>query len=83
RWLAQAGALADGRHAAVMRAESVREQWREGRLIERSFSAVGHEADGAMTTITYEGVGPAGLAAHVTLTNRRFGYTLSVETLPL
>ncbi len=79
QWLGPS--VQDGERAAVVRAELVRERWRRGALVERTFSAA---AGGSPTTsITYEGSGPSGLAAHVVLTNIRFGYTLTIETLPL
>jgi hypothetical protein len=71
----------DGERAAVVRAELVRERWRRGVLVERTFSS--GVSGPPTTTITYEGGGPSGLAAHVVLTNLRFGYTLTIETLPL
>ena len=59
----------------------VRERWRRSFLLERTFSPA---AGGPpTTTITYKGPGRSGLAAHVGLTNLRFGYTLTIETLPL
>ena len=64
-----------------MRAELVRERWQRGSVVERTFAPA---AGGPpTTTITYQGSGPSGLAAHVVLTNLRFGYTLTIETLPL
>jgi hypothetical protein len=36
-----------------------------------------------LVTVSYEGQGPAGLPAHVTLVHHRFGYRLEVDTLPL
>jgi hypothetical protein len=74
--------LGDGERAGVVRAELVRERWRAGMLIERTFAPADNRAV-PTTTITYAGRGPAGLAAHVTLASIRFSYTLTIETLPL
>lgn len=72
----------------VVRGELVRERWRGGHLVERTFTDATSAAPTTSTgpplvTVTYEGEGPAGLAAHVTLVHHRFGYRLEVDTLPL
>ena len=75
---------ASGARSGTVGAERVDERWRDGKLVERRFTrvAVLSSASRGDVTITYSGDGPAGLAALVTLENRRFGYTLTVESFP-
>jgi Protein of unknown function (DUF3261) len=72
----------DGERTGTVRGERVRELWRGGAIVTRTFATV-DAAPQPTTTITYAGQGPSGLAAHVTLANARLGYTLLIETLPL
>jgi hypothetical protein len=75
---------ADGERAAQVGAERVRERWRAGKLVERVFSPADPAAKPpGDVTISYEGEGPAGLAAHVKLVNARFGYDLSIDSFQL
>jgi Protein of unknown function (DUF3261) len=66
--------------------ERIHESWRDGKLVERTFtrprSHPGGEPPGVIT-IAYVGDGPSGLAARVTLDNARFGYTIRIDTLPI
>ncbi len=73
--------LVSGERSGTVGAERVDERWRDGKLVERRFTRVASDASNDLT-ITYSGDGPAGLAARVTLENRRFGYTLTVESFP-
>ncbi|HSZ80822.1 MAG TPA: DUF3261 domain-containing protein [Polyangia bacterium] len=76
--------LASGARSGTVGVERVDERWRDGKLVERRFTRLA-AAEGAPrgdVTITYSGDGPAGLASLVTLENRRFGYTLTVESFP-
>jgi hypothetical protein len=77
---------ADGERVGQVGGERIREVWRGGGLVQRTFT----EVDGGVraeppgdVTITYTGVGPAGLPASVQLVNGRFGYSLTIETVPL
>jgi hypothetical protein len=83
----------DGEREGQVGEERVRERWRGGKLAERKFTRVG-AAQGDKSsgqpgqppgdvTITYEGEGPSGVAARVTLVNARFGYSLTIESFPL
>jgi hypothetical protein len=64
--------------------ERVRERWKAGKLAERTFSPTDPAAKPpGDVTITYEGQGPSGLAARVSLANARFGYSLAIESFPL
>jgi hypothetical protein len=74
--------LGSGERAGEVSGERIRERWREGRLIERTFTRVASDPPGEIK-IAYSGEGPGGLAALVTLENLRFGYSLKVETLAL
>jgi hypothetical protein len=80
-WLGPA--LAEGAREGDVGGEHVREQWRGGQLVTRKFTRAaatpGGEPAGDVT-ITYQGVGPAGLAARVELVNARFGYSLVIES---
>jgi hypothetical protein len=72
----------DGERTGAARGERVRERWRGGAIVARTFATADAAAQ-PTTTIAYAGQGPSGLAAHVTLENVRLGYTLLIETLPL
>jgi hypothetical protein len=76
----------DGERAGQVGGERVRERWRGGALVERAFTQVAGAARAEPpgdVTITYAGAGPAGLPASVQLVNARFGYSLTIETIPL
>jgi hypothetical protein len=75
--------LAEGEREGLVKESLIRERWHLGRLQARSFSPREPAAAPPTVTITYDGAGPAGLAAHVLLTHQALGYTLAVETLPL
>lgn len=85
-WLGPAPAPPSVERAGDAAGEHIRERWRDGKLVERTFTrasgAAGGEPPGEVR-ISYEGAGPAGLAAHVTLENLRFGYSLSIQSLPV
>jgi hypothetical protein len=78
----------DGEREGQVGEERVRERWRGGKLVERTFTRVGggqgqpSQPPGDVT-ITYEGEGPSGVAARVKLVNARFGYSLTIESFPL
>jgi len=76
--------LASGERAGTVGAERVDERWRDGKLVERRFTRLAARASAPRgdVTVTYSGDGPAGLATLVTLENRQFGYTLTVESFP-
>jgi hypothetical protein len=78
-WLGEP--LLDGEREATTRGERVRERWGAGRLLERTFVRASADPAG-MISITYEGMARPGFAEHVTLRNGRFGYQLSIHTLP-
>jgi len=76
----------DAERTGEVTGERLRERWRAGRLVERVFSRVPGAAPGEPpgdVTVTYEGAGPAGLAARVTLRNARFGYELTIDSVAL
>jgi hypothetical protein len=77
---------AAGERAMVVAGERIVERWRDGRLVERTFTRVAPVPPGERPgeiEISYQGVGPAGLAAVVELENRRFGYSLTIESVSL
>ncbi|MES1209968.1 MAG: DUF3261 domain-containing protein, partial [Pseudomonadota bacterium] len=77
--------LADGEREGVAKGERVRERWRAGKLIERRFLRAAKEAPpaNAPIMITYqEQEATPGVAERVQLRNDRFGYELSIQTLP-
>jgi hypothetical protein len=75
---------AEGERSGEVGSERVRERWRAGRLVERTFTPVDPAAKPpGNVTITYQGEGPSGLAARVSLENARFGYSLTIESFPL
>jgi hypothetical protein len=75
---------AEGERSGEVGSERVRERWRAGRLVERTFIPVDPAAKPpGNVTITYQGEGPSGLAARVSLENARFGYSLTIESFPL
>ena len=83
-WLGSAPA--SGERAGDVGAERVHERWRDGKLVERTFTRVAAARAGEPPgdiVITYSGDGPAGLAALVTLDNRRYGYVLTVQSFPV
>ncbi|HEY8926228.1 MAG TPA: DUF3261 domain-containing protein, partial [Polyangia bacterium] len=73
---------AGGERSGIVRDEMVRERWSGGRLVSRSFAAAGNPAQ-VITTVTYEGATPAGVPAKVSIANARFGYDLTILTLPM
>jgi hypothetical protein len=74
----------EGERSGEVGSERVRERWRAGRLVERTFIPVDPAAKpSGNVTITYQGEGPSGLAARVSLENARFGYSLTIESFPL
>lgn len=85
----------DGERAGQVGDERVRERWKGGKLVQRTFTRVGdgtRVSDGKSATggqppgdvtIAYEGDGPSGLAARVTLVNARFGYSLTIESFAM
>jgi hypothetical protein len=74
--------IAAGERSGLSRGVRIHELWRGGRLQSRTFTQPGDSAV-PFTSVTYEGPGPLGLAAHIKIVNFRFGYTLDIETLPL
>jgi Protein of unknown function (DUF3261) len=86
-WLGPGPAhMGDGAREGTVAGEHVRERWRGGKLVERIFTRApgppAAEPPGDVT-ITYAGNGPAGLASRVTVANTRFGYVLTIDSLPL
>jgi hypothetical protein len=81
-WLGPAPA-ADGSRSGQVGDERVQERWRGGKLVERVFTRVAGNQPPGDVTITYEGDGPSGVAARVTLVNARFGYSLTIESFAL
>ena len=77
-WLGEAAA--DGERAGRVADEEVRERWRDGRLVERTFARVDGEPAGEIA-ITYEW-GRADWAAptRAVLDNGWFGYRLTIDT---
>jgi hypothetical protein len=78
--------LPDGERIGQVGGERIRERWRGGVLVARTFTQVAggpHAEPPGDVTVTYAGVGPAGLPASVRVVNARFGYSLTIETLPL
>jgi len=73
---------ADGERGGTVRDEVVRERWAGRRLASRTFASAGDPAR-VITTISYQGTTPAGLPAKVSITNARFGYDLTIETLAM
>jgi Protein of unknown function (DUF3261) len=71
----------DGEREATTRGERIRERWQAGRLVERTFVRAAADPAGIIS-ITYEGMARPGFAEKVTLRNGRFGYQLSIHTLP-
>jgi uncharacterized protein DUF3261 len=82
-WLGPA--LASGERAGEVGGERVHERWRDGKLVERTFTRLAARAGepAGDIVITCSGDGPAGLAALVTLDNRRYGYVLTVQSFPV
>lgn len=73
-----------GERAMVVAGERIGERWRDGRLVERTFTRVAPGPAGERPgeiKISYRGEGPAGLAAVVELENKRFGYSLTIESV--
>ena len=79
-WLGPA--LPSGERVGEIAGERIGERWRDGKLVERTFTRVANDPPGEIK-ITYSGDATGGMAALVTLENRRFGYSLKVETLAL
>jgi len=76
--------LPEGEREGESHGAPVHEVWRAGKLVRRLYGEAGAPRGAApVVTVSYEGEGPSGLAAHVTLTHHRFGYQLVVDTLPL
>jgi len=73
---------ADGERSGTVRDEVVHERWTGGHLSTRSFAAASDPAR-VTTTVTYEGAAPAGVPAKVSIANARFGYDLTILTLPM
>lgn len=80
-WLGPAPA--DGERAGQVGDERIWERWRGGRLVQRTFTRVTAGQPPGEVAIAYEGAGPDGLAARVTLANARYGYSLTIESFPL
>lgn len=75
---------AAGERAMVVAGERIVERWRDGRLVERTFTRVAPGPAGERAgeiKISYRGEGPAGLAAVVEIENGRFGYSLTIESV--
>jgi hypothetical protein len=84
-WLGSA-APAAGERTGDVAGERVHERWRAGRLVERTFARAAptdSRQPPAEVRISYAGEGPDGLAAVVTLKNDRFGYVLTIESMPI
>jgi hypothetical protein len=77
-WLPGPG---EGERVGEVAGERIRERWRDGRLVERTFTRVANDPPGEVE-ISYSGVGPTGLPARVELQNLRFGYSLRIESFP-
>lgn len=70
----------DGRVRADVDGERVGETWRDGRLVERTFTRLDGEPPGAIT-IRYEWTEPGwSVPTRTTLDNAWFGYRLAIET---
>jgi Protein of unknown function (DUF3261) len=72
---------ADGEREGTVRGERIHERWRAGRLVERTFVRAGSGPPGTIS-ITYEGEALPGVAENVTIKNARFGYALSIHSVP-
>lgn len=75
------GRLADGAHERELDGEMVRERWREGRLVERTFRRTDGEPDGVVRVDYGEGLAPDHAPPRIELHNGWLGYSLTVETL--
>ena len=73
---------ADGTRSGVVHDEQVTERWAGGRLVSRTFAPAA-DPQHPTTSIDYDGAGPAGLPAKVSLSNTRFGYSLVIESVPM
>ena len=77
------GPLADGEHVAHRDGEEIRERWKDGRLLERTFRRESGQPPG-LITIGYEGWTRFGVPPRrLTLRNGWFGYELVITTQSL
>jgi hypothetical protein len=67
----------DGVYERIDEDEVVRERWREGRLVERSFHAL--ETFSRLIVVDFEGAPSPVIAPRVRLTNLHYSYSLLIE----
>jgi hypothetical protein len=73
--------LPDGEHTGTVDGEVIREQWREGKLVSRSFQRADGEPAGLITVDYGAGMASGEQPPPIVFHNGWFGYSLSVETL--
>jgi len=61
--------------------ETIRERWRDGRLVERTFTNPKAQPPGTIAII-YAGYDASGFATHITLQNARLDYRIEIDTVP-
>ena len=75
---------ADGERSGTVGGEQITERWQGGQLRQRTF--VRTPAPGVSpgtVTVTYHGQVQPGVAADIVVANSRFGYQLSIDSLPV
>jgi hypothetical protein len=70
---------ADGMHERVDEDEVVRELWRDGQLVVRTFHSL--DTFARLVVIDFEGAPAPVIAPRVHITNLRYGYALDIENL--
>ena len=70
----------DGTHSSRVGAVEIREDWRGGRLVERSFSESQGGRSGRFVIRYSPGMGPEALPRHTHVSSALYGYALEIET---
>ncbi|HEX3694687.1 MAG TPA: DUF3261 domain-containing protein [Polyangia bacterium] len=71
----------DGDRSGTVGAEQISERWQGGRLVQRTFNRTLARPPAAVT-ITYTGQISPGVAADIVVANDRYGYRLSIHSVP-